>query len=235
MAMKVVTQSKTSRSLDWRRLTMIAPCLGHNYPSAREARQAVGDQVNALLQCRASPACHRRTLQVVDRVEAHRQRMPILVEFNSGNERRLVFRAAPRLAGMHTTEVGVVRHDDPAQQAARLALGHGFKQFVLDPPSGAVTNTQMPLERERGDVALVLRDQVDGLEPLGQGQLGGVEKRAGGNRALRSTARALPVLAPISEKRGVRRFRRTPGRRIPTASAPAATRSRTASRFRIAR
>jgi hypothetical protein len=62
---------------------------------------------------------------------------------------------------MHAAEVGVVGDNDAGQQTTRFALGHGLKPLVLDPPGGAVTHAQMPLERERGALALVLRVQVD--------------------------------------------------------------------------
>ena len=180
--------------------------LGHHRPGGGEARPPVGDQVNGFVQRRAFPARHRRSPEIRDRLEAHMLRMSLVVKLNGGYERHFVFRSSPRLAGMHTAEVGVVGQHDPGEQTARFALGHGLQQFVLDPPGGAVAHTQMPLEGERRDVALVLRDQVDGLEPLGQGQLGGVEKRVGANRGLCPAARALPVLAPVGQKRGVRGF-----------------------------
>ena len=107
---------------------------------------------------------------------------------------------------MHAAEVGVVGQNDPGEQPARFALGHGLQELVLDPPGGAVTHAQVPLERERGDVALVLGDQVDGLEPLGQGQLGGVKQGPGANRRLRSAVCALPVLAALGQEHRVRRL-----------------------------
>ena len=162
--------------------------------------------VPSYAQRRARPVRHRRRLEIRNRVETHVLRMPLVVQLDGSHERHSVFRASPRLAGMHIAEVGVIGQNDPGQQTPRFALGHGLQELVLDPPRGAVTHAQVPLERERGDVALVLGDQVDGLEQLSQGQLGGVKQRARANRRLRSAVSALPVFAPVGQKRGVCRL-----------------------------
>lgn len=109
--------------------------LCHNCPGAGETRRGIGEQMNALMQRRASPTGHCGTLEIVDRLEA----MPLVVELNGGQKRRLVLRAAPGFARVHRAEKGVIGHDNPAQQAARFAFGHGPEQLVFDPPSGAVT------------------------------------------------------------------------------------------------
>jgi len=146
--------------------------LGHNRPGRGKARQTVGDQVNALVQRLACAVCHGRPLQILDRVEAYVLRIPLLVELHGGDERHLVLRSSPRLAGVSAAKVGVVGHHQPNKLAERVALGHGFKQLMLDPSGGAVTHAQMALERERRDVVLVLCDQIDRMEPFGQRQLG---------------------------------------------------------------
>ena len=181
--------------------------LGHDRPGGAEARPTVGDQVNCFVQRRARSVRHRRAFEIRNRVEPQMQRMPLVVELNSSDERNLVLRSPPRLTGMHTAEVGVVgqKTEDPGEQAVRFALSHGREQLVLDPPGGTVAHPQMPLEREGGDVALALGDQINRLEPFDQGRLGGVKQGSGAHRRLRSTVRALPVLAPVGQKRAVRR------------------------------
>ena len=59
----------------------------------------------------------------------------------------------------------------------------------------------MPLELQRGDVVLELREQLHGQEPPRQRQLGGRERRAAGDAALVLTAPALPV-APVFSNEG---------------------------------
>ena len=56
------------------------PVRTHHRSGSSQACQAVGDQVNRLVQRRARPARQRRALQIGDRVEAHMLRMALRVD-----------------------------------------------------------------------------------------------------------------------------------------------------------
>ena len=120
--------------------------------------------MNGFMQRRASPVRQGRAPEIGDRVEAHMLRMPLVAELDSGHEGHFVDRSPPRLARKHPAEVGVVGDNLSRQQTARFALGYGLYELLLRPPGGAVTHAQTPLERDRGEVAPVLRDPVDRLK-----------------------------------------------------------------------
>jgi len=143
--------------------------LCHDRSGSGNARKAVSDQVNALLQSLARPVRQGRALQITDRVEASSVlRTPLAVEHNGSPEWCLALRTAPRFAGVHASKVDVVGHHQPNGLAARIARGIGFEKLLLDPPSGAVAHAQVSLERERRKVILVLHGQIDRLEVFGQ-------------------------------------------------------------------
>jgi hypothetical protein len=58
----------------------------------------------------------------------------------------------------------------------------------------------MSLQREGGEVVLVLRDELDRLKPIGQRQLGGMKQGAGTQRALGAVLSALPVPVTVGEE-----------------------------------
>jgi hypothetical protein len=86
-----------------------------------------------------------------------------------------------------TAPGGVVGQTNRGWQTARFGLGHSLRELGPDPPSGALTYAQVPLRRARGDAALVLGHEVDGLELFGQRQLRGVTLGARASRRLRTT------------------------------------------------
>lgn len=173
-------------------------------PGGVVAGAAVGDQMRVGVQRALRPVAERRAPVVGDRVEAHMLGIAILVELDGGDERRFVLRAAAPFAGPNATEHRVIGEHHVPEQPRAFALGHRFEQLVLDPPSRAVADAEMALERARREVVLVLGDQVDGLEPLCQEQPGGVEQGSGAQRRLLPATTALPVAATLDEKRRVR-------------------------------
>jgi hypothetical protein len=72
--------------------------------------------------------------------------LAVLVQLHRGDERHLVRRAAPGLAGVHAAEVGTVGDHHSVQLALGLAFGHRLHELVLDPPGGAVRH---PVVRRR--------------------------------------------------------------------------------------
>jgi len=75
--------------------------------------------------------------------------------------------------------------------------------IVSDPFFDPFLYAQVALERQGGVVVLVLREQVEGLKPLGQAQLRGVEEGAGAQRGLLTTVGALPDPLAVDKKGGV--------------------------------
>lgn len=66
---------------------------------------------------------------------------------------------------------------------------------MLDPPSRAITNSQLAFERQGGEIVLGLADQVDGKEPGGERELGAMKERSGHQRGLliaNPTLKSLP-------------------------------------------
>ena len=120
------------------------------------------------VKCRLRPGREGGPLVVVDRVEAHVPWVAVVVELDRRHEGRFVLRATIRFARVHPAEHGIVGEHHPVEQAAGLAPTHRFEQLVLDPPGRGVGDAEMALQGEGGDVVLVLGDQVDRLEPLGQ-------------------------------------------------------------------
>lgn len=57
---------------------------------------------------------------------------------------------------------------------------------------------------ESAEVVLVLRHQVDGMEPHAQRQLGGIEQGPRAEGDLGSAGHTLPVAAPVGVKAGLR-------------------------------
>lgn len=142
-----------------------------------EAGQPIRDQMRLGVERRLGPSRHRRAREIVDGVEAHMLRMPVVVEIDGSHERRLVLRAAPGLVAVNTAQNRVVGNDHALEEPPRFTLGHGFEQLVLDPPGGAVADAEVTHERQHPVMLfLILGHRVDRLEPLGQRQLGGMEE-----------------------------------------------------------
>ena len=134
--------------------------------------------------------------------QTHELRFSVGRGLHGGDERHLVLRAAPDLAaGAFPAQVGVVDLHPPVELAALLAQAHDLHELVLDQPGGLVTNAQVTLELQRGDVVLGLREQVHGQEPARQGQFGGLKDRAAGNAALVPATRALVIQPAFTPKR----------------------------------
>jgi len=177
--------------------------LGHHHRGGRQALQGIGDQMGGGMQGLARPLLDRGALEIGQRVEAHIQGVAFVTALYRGDERCLVLGAAAGFALMDTAEVGVVGDHHAAELAVVIALAHRLQNLVFQAPSGAVAHAQVALERQGGVVVLVLREQVQGLKPLGQRQLRGVEEGAGAQRTLLAAVGALPDPLAVDEKGGV--------------------------------
>lgn len=134
------------------------------------------------------------------------QRMAVIAERDSGDERDLVLRAPTGLAaGALTAEVGVIDLDLAFEHVALLAFGHRLHQLVVDKPRGGVAHPQLSLERERRQPGLGLTDEVDRQEPDRQGQFGGLEDGASDQRALMPAGIALEQLPGAATQHAMRR------------------------------
>lgn len=131
--------------------------------------------------------------------------MAVVVDFHRGDEHGLAFGAASALAAAALApDDGVVGNNHAGEEATGLALGHGFEEFVLEPPGGAIAHAEMAFERQCREVVLVLRHQVHGLKPFAQRQLGALEQGSARQRGLHPTLRTLPVGAPVGVEATVR-------------------------------
>ena len=136
--------------------------------------------------------------KALDDGELHAQRVSLLVGLDGGDKGRLAGRATTALAAASLApEIGVIELDPPAERVLAVALHHHLHQLVAHAPRRVVGDPQMAVQLHRRDAFLVLGHEVDGLKPHRQGQLGGVEDGAGGNRGLAVAAIALLELAAV--------------------------------------
>ena len=136
--------------------------------------------------------------KALDDGELHAQRVSLLVGLDGGDKGRLAGRATTALAPTSLApEIGVIELDPPAERVLAVALHHHLHQLVSYAPRRVVGDAQMAVQFHRRDAFLVLGHEVDGLKPHRQGQLGGVEDGAGGDRGLAVAAIALLELAAV--------------------------------------
>jgi len=96
------------------------------------------------------------------------------VNETADDEGDFVFRTAPPFSSrVLSAQAGIVDFD-PVFPADR-----GFHEGVLDPPGGAVTDSQRALERQGREIVLGLDDQANGRKPGGQRELGAVKEGSG--------------------------------------------------------
>jgi hypothetical protein len=197
LEMTVLTRRNASISLDWRGLTTIASWAATCAPAQPRLAKA------SVTRCASGSGAlrthaQRVALEIRERVEAHVSGMAVLVQLHRGDERGFAFRAASALAAaMLAPDHGIVGDNHAGEDTAGLALGQRFEELVLEPPGGAIAHAEMPFERQCGEVVLVLSDQVHGLKPLGQRQLGAFEPRPARQRGLHPAPCALPVRPPV--------------------------------------
>jgi len=124
-------------------------------------------------------------------------RMDGLVQRDSFNDRNLVLRSATSTAARaFSADVGIIHLDLSPQHVGLLPRGHRPQDLVVQQPGSVVFHTQVAAELQRGDASLGLADQIEGKEPGGQRQLGGLHDRAGRDRGLMAAAAALIALEP---------------------------------------
>ena len=99
--------------------------------------------------------------------------------------------AAARRARPRAADIGLVGLD-PRGQRRPLRADHGAADLVQPAPGGLVAaEAHLALQLHRRDAALARGHQVDRQEPLREPGLGLLEDRAGENRMLLATGRAL--------------------------------------------
>ena len=90
-----------------------------------------------------------------------------------------------------TAQIGVIDLHRACQPVTQIALPHGLHELVLDPPGSVAVDAQLAPQWRGRDAVLGLREQVDGGQPSGEGQLGGLEQGAGQQGELALAADAL--------------------------------------------
>ena len=90
-----------------------------------------------------------------------------------------------------TAQIGVVDLHRACQPVTQIALPLGLHELVLDPPGSVAVDAQLAPQCRGRDAVLGLRDQVDGGQPSGEGQLGGLEQGPGQQGELALAAVAL--------------------------------------------
>ena len=143
------------------------------------------------------PSLQRTLAKTRHRAQPQPFRATVGTHLGRSHKGRLAHGTAPALApaGL-AAQIGVIDFHDAAQRLAVVPLAHRLHEFVLQHPSRVVAHPQLALEVHRRDAVLGLAEQVDGQEPSGQGQLGVVEQRAGGERGLMLATDAREDLAP---------------------------------------
>ena len=162
-----------------------------------KAGQTIRDHVTLWCKMLLGPGADRLRAKARDPIKAHTQRTIRDIDLDRRNEGYLIFRAAPAFAAPLTARVGIVGDHAPAQDTVGFAFPQDLHQFVLDQPGGAVTHPQLALEFKARDVVFRLANQVHGLEPARQRQLGGMKNRAGFQRRLVVTVMTLIGLAAV--------------------------------------
>ena len=117
--------------------------------------------------------------------------MAVVIGLHGGDERDLVLCAAPALSRPFAAQVGIIDLDAPGERLSLVTLVHDLQELVLELPGSVVTDPQLAGQLQRREATLALGQQVDGQEPSGQRQVGGMEEGAGGKRGLMMTAMTL--------------------------------------------
>jgi hypothetical protein len=108
-----------------------------------------------------------------------------LVRLHRGDKGRLARGATATFsASTLTAPIGVIQLDPSYQWLPVVALLHHLEQLVLHAPSGIVADAQLPLELQRRDSVLRLRQEKHPEEPGCQRQLGVLENRPADQRGL---------------------------------------------------
>ena len=161
------------------------------FAESSEAAQAVTEDGTAFLQMVLSPTSHDIATMSSDSGEFGLDGSA-LYGLDGGDQRDFGWRTAPTLAAVAlASEKGIVDLNRTGESLTRLAFEHHLHQLVLDLPGRVLRGPQMPGELERRDAVLALRQQVDGLEPDDQRQLGAVEDGVCRQGRLETTPTAL--------------------------------------------
>lgn len=161
-----------------------------------KAPQAVAAHQGARQQSGLGRLANGLGREATDQVELEVQRMPLVVERDSGHERHLVLGAAPGLAtSALAAEVGAVQLHSATQATGAVLLGHGAVDSLVQQPRLGVTHAQLAFERQRRQPGLGLADDVDHPEPGCKHQRRVLHQVAGRQRSLVPAPIALEQLA----------------------------------------
>ena len=95
------------------------------------------------IQRLAQPIARLVALKIRERVEGNVRGITIVVDFHWGDEQDFAFGGAPAFA----PDDGIVGPDSAGEEASGLALGHGFEDFVIDPPGSGIADAEITFER----------------------------------------------------------------------------------------
>ncbi len=90
--------------------------------------------------------------------------------------------AAPALSRPFAAQVSIIDLDAPGECLSLVTLVHDLQELVLELPGSVVADPQLAGQLQRQEAILALGQQVDGQEPGGQRQVGGMEDGAGSDR-----------------------------------------------------
>ena len=164
-----------------------------------KAAQGVADHGGAGDQGAQAELFDLGLAEALDGVQLEAQRVALDGGFHRHDEGRLAGSPTAALAAATgATEIGIVHLHalvGPADGFLGLAVQHDLGQLLLDFPGGGLGYPEAAGELKARDTLLGLGDQVDGLEPDDQVQLGGMEDGAGGQGNLMAAGAALVELA----------------------------------------
>ena len=151
---------------------MLTIGLGH----AGKTGQAIGPHDTAGAEIILCPIGNGFAGKAGNRRHFDEPRSSLRAERERRDKWHLILRTAPGLAASQfATEIGIVHLDVAVQGLPGIPFDHGLHQFLLDQPSGRVTDAQLPFQSQGGQAGLSLADQVDRQKPDCQFQVGALE------------------------------------------------------------
>ena len=161
---------------------------------------AIADHMATRGQMALGPAGHVCVGEIHHRCQAHAQRMPVIAGLYGSNKGCFVGRLAPAVDVplAFAAQVSVVDFHTALQRARFFAQQHGLHQLVLEQPGSSVGHADLAAQRQGTEGVFVLRQQVHGLEPLGQWHFGVLHDGARNAGALVAADKAFPQQAPMA-------------------------------------
>lgn len=168
-------------------LDMVASCLCDGGAAA----QAIGSY-DHLGQSGLCPGANALLGEARNRIGLGVERMGFATQRHHSTDRNVVLQPTPALpVSALAGEVGVVPQDEPLSPGAVQLASHGVVDLVVQQPGGRVTHAQIAYENRSRQSELALTDEVHGLEPSRQRQLGALHDRYRGQGGRMQAASAL--------------------------------------------